>query len=292
MNNGQFLSFTGDCGTMLKSFLMASFCADVHNESLPKIWCMPFTSAANCGVSSKDCTSCFRIGPPPSWHKMVQEMGRVDRLHTTTSETMNMYNIYLNLNTFLGLWLRVQKESNANVHARLSDDLMDILNLLVLPRRCYHDVIEEHFENPCSYESTPSCDSHCSFCDGTYVTLCGPISKAQLVCLLTTNIFENGKVYAMSLLSTISSPSNKQYKEAIWRGKKDVSAGSVHALILMLIAANIVQLELDNNSLQNDVPIMGRVQLALTKQYAHVGDDFETFSIYIDSTWAKIPCAY
>ena len=50
MSNGQFLSLTGSCGTMLKSFLMASFCADVDDNRLPKIWCMPCTSAANCGV--------------------------------------------------------------------------------------------------------------------------------------------------------------------------------------------------------------------------------------------------
>ncbi len=97
----------------------------------------------------------------------------------------------------------------------------------------------------------------------------------------------------MSLLSIINSPSNRRYKEAIWRGKKDVSAGSVHALILMLIASNILHLELDNSvSLQNSSVPMRSVQLALTKQYAHVGDEFETFAIYIDSTWAKIPCAY
>ena len=293
INNGKFMALTGDCGMMLKSFLMASFCGDVHDDNLPRIWCMACTSAANCGVSSKNCTSCFRIGPPPSWHEMVQEMGRVDRLHTD-AVGINTYNIYFNLNTFLSLWLRVQSESKASVRVRLLDDLMDILNLLVLPSRCYHDVIEEHFEHPTLYDSTPSCNNNCSFCDGSYAILCGPISKAQLISLLTTNIFENGKVPAMSLLSTMSSPSNKRFKEAIWRGKKDVPAGNVHALILMLIASNILHLELDNKS-STSIPTtspMRSIQLALTKEYAHVGDDFETFSINIDSNWSKIPCAY
>ncbi len=142
MNNGKFMSLTGDCGMMLKSFMMAAFCGDVHDDNLPRIWCMPCTSAANCGVSSKKCTSCFCIGPPPSWHEMVQEMGRVDRLHTT-EDGVNTYNIYFNLNTFLSLWLRIQEESNASVRVRQLEGLMDILNLLVLPRCCYHDVIEE-----------------------------------------------------------------------------------------------------------------------------------------------------
>ncbi len=71
-NNGTFLALTGDCGLMLKSFLMASFCSespsaaidngidtsDMENSfSLPHIWCMPCTSAANCGFSSINCTT-------------------------------------------------------------------------------------------------------------------------------------------------------------------------------------------------------------------------------------------
>lgn len=97
----------------------------------------------------------------------------------------------------------------------------------------------------------------------------------------------------MSLLSTMASPSNKRFKEVIWRGKKDVPAGSVHALILMLIACNILHLELGNNpSTETNLVPMRSIQLALTKQFAHVGDDFETFSIHIDSNWARIPCAY
>ncbi len=215
---------------MLKSFLMASFCGeDAADTKLPNIWCMACTSAANCGVSSKRCTACFRIGPLPSWHEMVQEMGRVDRSHTC-EEGSNTYNIYLNLNNFLTLWLRVHAEPNKSVCVRLMDDLMDIFKLLVLPRCCYHNVIEEYFEHPTSYESEPSCNNQCLFCDGTYANMCGPISKARLIALSTISVVENGNVSAMSLLSMISSPSNERVKEAIWRGKKDVTAGSVHAL--------------------------------------------------------------
>jgi hypothetical protein len=172
------------------------------------------------------------------------------------------------------------------------DDLMDILKLLVLPCRCYHDVIEEYFEHPTSYESEPFCNNQCSFCDGTYANMCGPVSKARLIALLTTSVFENGKVSAMSLLSMISSPSNKRVKEAIWRGKKDVTAGSVHALILMLIAANILHLSLEHDPSGHKVVPLRNVQVSLKKQYAHVGDDFETLSLFVESNWANITCAY
>ena len=161
LNNGTFLSLTGDCGLMLKSFLMASFCGDTQTStdasddtntqtandtdiltSLPRIWCMPCTSASNCGISSINCTTCFRVGPPPSWHEMVQEMGRVDRLHNSAHGT-NTYNIFLNVNTFISLWLHVHCESNVSVRDRQRDDLFQILRMLILPRQCYHARVEQ-----------------------------------------------------------------------------------------------------------------------------------------------------
>ncbi len=116
-DNGRFLSLTGECGVMLKSFLMASFCGDEtvfsdnnnaipssegNTSVLPRIWCMPCTSAAICGISSLNCTTCFCLGPPPSWHEMVQEMGRVDRMHNSVPGTIS-------------LWLRIHSESNVSV---------------------------------------------------------------------------------------------------------------------------------------------------------------------------------
>ena len=92
---------------------------------------------------------------------MVQEMGRVDRLLNCEDGT-NSYRIYFNLNTFLSLWLRVHAEPNEIVRSRLMDNLMDILKVLVLPQRCYHDMIEERFEHPALYDSTPSCNNQCS----------------------------------------------------------------------------------------------------------------------------------
>ncbi len=170
---------------------------------------------------------------------------------------------------------------------------MDILKLLVLPNRCYHNILEEHFEHPSFYESEPSCNNQCSFCNGTtYANMCGPISKAHLISLLTTSVFENGKVSAMSLLSMISSPSNKRIQESIWHGKRDVTPGSVHALLLMLIAANILHLTLEHDPSGEKIVPLRNVQLSLTKQYAHVGDDFETLSIFVKSNWACITCAY
>jgi hypothetical protein len=299
-NNGKFLSLTGECGMMLKSFLMASFCGDsslhdtdnepLHHDqndiALPRIWCMPCTSAANCGVSSVNCTTCFRLGPPPSWHEMVQEMGRVDRLHNADVGT-NSYNIFLNVNTFISLWMRIHSESNPSVRDRQFTDLFDILRMLLLPRKCYHEMIEQKFERPSTYNGDATCNNNCPFCDGSYKLLCGHISKHQLISILTTQIFVKGNIAATSLVGMISSKTNQRIKQAIWKGNANITAGHVHALVLMLVAADII-------SLTAPTAVGARtnlkaVQLFLTKKFSSDDDEFETFALYIDSTWQGIP---
>jgi hypothetical protein len=46
---------------------------------LPKLMIIPTTSAANCGVSSKDCHWSYCIGFPPSMYALVQELGHDDQ---------------------------------------------------------------------------------------------------------------------------------------------------------------------------------------------------------------------
>jgi hypothetical protein len=144
LTDGEFISITGDCGIILKIYLMAAFTGETMEKmnftttttnmqqmSLPNIWCIPCTYAANCGISSRKCSFCFRIGPPPSWHKMVQEMGCVDHVHNSIVGT-NSYKIYLNFNMFLLLWCHVQSEVNKVVQEQGMGNLMKLLMLLVL----------------------------------------------------------------------------------------------------------------------------------------------------------------
>jgi hypothetical protein len=118
--------------------------------------------------------------------------------------------------------------------------------------------------------------------------ICGKVSKSQLISLLTTRVFDKGNVSAMSLVSMITSKSNKRTKAAIWGGKKSITAGNAHALILMLIASKMVQLELPMNANPREHTPLRDVQLSLRKQFAHVDDEFETFSLYIDENWTHI----
>ena len=172
---------------------------------------MPCMSATNCGVSSKNCTSCFCLGPPPTRHEMVQEISRVDRLHSG-EVGINSYRIYLNLNTYLSLWLRVQLYSNELVKDQQNCDLQLIMWFLNLPNQYYHLVIEKNFQNPTSTTNQLGCETQCLYCNGAYKNICPQISKSQLTALLTTKLFHNGPVSAASLIGMISSKENYQIK--------------------------------------------------------------------------------
>lgn len=222
---------------------------------------------------------------------MVQEMGRVNQQHNASDGT-NLYNICFNVNTFLSLWLHIQSESNFSVQNCQRHDLFQILSMLFLPQGCYHDVIEQYFEHPATYNKEPSCSNNCSCCDGSFKSFCGTISKHQLISILTCRIFDKGSIAATSLVGMISSPSNKRVKQAIRRdSSRNISPGQVHALILMLIASNIISLNAPPLlAVGNFVPL-NTVQFSLTKQFALPNDDFETFALYIDSNWERIPFA-
>ena len=104
----EILALTGECGIMLKSYLMAVFCGEDIVEGLRRVWSMPCTSAAECGLSSKRCSKCYRCGSCPNWHNFVQEMGRVDRAHSALLGEHN-YVLYQDVPLFLQLWLRCMR---------------------------------------------------------------------------------------------------------------------------------------------------------------------------------------
>jgi hypothetical protein len=58
------MAFTGDCGLMMKMFLMECFCGEHDSDMLPAIACMPCTAAAHCGISSKKCKQCYIVMVP------------------------------------------------------------------------------------------------------------------------------------------------------------------------------------------------------------------------------------
>jgi len=193
-----FIALTGECGIMMKAYLMAAFCGDGDiDESfdLPFLWTMPVTSAAQCGLSSKKCRHCYRYGPCPTWHDLMQEMGRVARNILEEAGT-NDYNIYLNVNTFLTLWIRAQRQPTDAVRSRHVDQLMSVTKALLLPSQCYHVSLEQHFKNPNTFTDRGPCQTQCSYCTNDFANFTGAVSKKHLIAALQANIFHRGSVRA------------------------------------------------------------------------------------------------
>eukprot|EP00956_Cyclotella_meneghiniana_P011109 scaffold15544_cov108-Cyclotella_meneghiniana.AAC.1 len=268
-----FMPFTGDSGLMLKMFLMACFCAeDSSNRLLVDIWCMPCTAAAHCGVSSKRNKQCYRYGPVPNMHDMIQEAGRVDRLHNAPPKTQ-CYNIFLNVTTFLLLWVRTQTDDNASIRNKNERQLFEVLRFIITPTKCYHEAIEEYFENPKTYQSRGPCIDNCSYCTKAHIEFTGRVSKPQLIAALQVHIFNNGAVSASKLVSLLTDKRrNFSLRMNVWG--KGVDPGKVHGLILMLLATGMIELRVKSSKLVGTDDLkLGHVDVVMGKTTIVTDDD-------------------
>ena len=296
----KFFAFTGSCGVMLKTYLMEAFCT-VTNDStqadgfkLPKILAMACTSAANCGVSSRSCDSCYRVGPPPNLYDLFQELGRVDRgLDAEHGE--HFYRIYLNVPTYLSLWLRIQSESNRTIRERKEAELSETIKMLVLPKECYHTSIAQYFQRPANNvdDYSNGCNNNCSYCCDDHNQFTGRISRDKLVNILTATIFISGSISAGKLVSMISSTkkrsANSELKRQIWCGRCNVEPREVHGLVLQLIAARMIVPTIDPNARRNPGKQLLQKHVLFTLGTELVesvdGEKQPTLSINIDHNW-------
>ena len=60
----------------------------------------------------------------------------------------------------------MQRESKQAVRTRKEMQLFEVLNFMILPTRCYHEYLEEYFENPATYVTRGPCGNNCSYCTG------------------------------------------------------------------------------------------------------------------------------
>eukprot|EP00956_Cyclotella_meneghiniana_P023788 scaffold46927_cov56-Cyclotella_meneghiniana.AAC.2 len=219
---------------------------------------------------------------------MVQEAGRADRL-LNAPRGVQKYSMYLNVTTFLSLWVRTQSEENHAVRQRNTDQLFQVLRFVVTPTKCYHEAIEEHFENPATYESRGPCDDNCSYCLGFTRGFTGPISRQQLQAALQAHVFAKGHVMASKLVSIITDKSRKhKMRQAIFG--KAVDSGKVHALVLTLIATGMIELRLINRSLVGTDKIdMKHVTVCLGRVTIQTlnGEQCETLAILEQTLWDK-----
>ena len=239
-------SFTGGDGMKIKAPIMDAFTSfsrlpgeAIFNAdgsvTLPRILILTATSAANCGISSNDLTNVKHKGFPYNLYDLVQELGQANR-------TQNLpdckYEIHCSFDCIVTAYIRIMQTETAAERTKLKEALMEVLKFLVVPEKCYHSFIEQHFE----WEPFPKqeCETMCSKCCNECKDFTGLFYRRSVVTLLS------------SLFGQRRTPvSSSDLKKAFRNNKATIfhadhipktSVKQIHALLLQLVAKEIIQL--------------------------------------------------
>jgi superfamily II DNA helicase RecQ len=234
---GDAIPLTGDSGLMMKNWLVCLFSGAVRSAQT-NLRILLATAAANCGISSTFALLAVRYGFPPTLVDLLQEMGRVNRGPRVPGDLHDRYHLYLNCNLFLSLLLRIMQEPSMKERSIQLKDLMEVARFLLLPERCYHLSLEEHFEDPGVFLNREPCYSKCSYCLGDHRHTTTHFRRASLVSFLNTKVFLLGPVPVAKLIKCIGDNKTKVFTTAAYK----LNQGVVHGLVLQLIAAGIVSI--------------------------------------------------
>lgn len=163
------------------------------------------------------------------------------------------------------LWTRIQSEKNESVRRKDTHDLFEVLQFLVIPSKCFHEAIEEHFQNPFTYVSCGPCLDNCSYCLHEHIAISGLVPKPHVIGALQANIFQKGAVNATKIVSLLTDKRRTyQIRDSIWG--KPVESGQVHGLVLMLLASGMIELQLKSQKFLGTKDIkLGNVRAVLAK---------------------------
>jgi len=285
-------ALTGKLGIMGKSYLAEAFAGEDNDSFLPTIWCMPCTEAAQCGVSSKKCNKCFRYGFIPSSTMMAQELGRVNRMLLAVPGEHG-YFVYANVTSYLSLWIRAMRQPSKRVRDRHEEQLLNNTARLILPTECYHTSIEREFENPATFVDRGPCGTLCSYCTGGTKKLTGRFSRVKLIAALMSNIFDRGSVLAKKFVGFITDKTNQnKLRKQIWGDGVGVSSGNIHALVLQLLVAGMIEPFLQPEDMAGNDNIQTKhVMLRLKKRIVPGDDgDFDDFMLHNRESWSGFNC--
>ena len=202
------------------------------------------------------------------------------------------YHVYINVSTFLSLWIRAQRQVDQHVRERNELQLYEVLWFLVLPDGCYHDKIERLFERPVTYARRGACHDQCSYCNGDYKDFAGRISKEHLIGALQANIFDRGAVRADKLVTFLTDKSNtNRLKKSVWGETKEVCCGQVHGVVLMLFASGLLELRLSDPKLTGQNNILAKDVMVFLSKYSATalnGETYDRLKIHNPRAWSRL----
>ena len=292
--NGNVLPLTGDDGMKNKVFIMHSFgqedaeenaarTADEGTKPLPNLLIMPATSAANCGVSSKDCHRSYRIGIPSSMYTLVQELGCVD-WSPSFGISDNWYKVHMSFMCPVFLYVRVMQQNDKQERTISIVALHKVLKFLVLPCTCQHVLMEQYFEDPGLLFQKEGCVGYCSYCKKDNDTTSRRVQKEILTNLLI-GLFMGNAPTPEGLVKFI-----KLHKEKIYQSN-DVPnrlMGPIHALCLQLIANRMILLLVHKDK----QAMIGKMDLRTSHVVLKLHFENDTAAVLIDRYWDRFNLSY
>jgi hypothetical protein len=118
-----------------------------------------------------------------------------------------------------------------------------VLRFLLSPDKCFHSFIETFFEEG-HFGTKEACGDYCSFWNGEVGEMMGVFKKRALLSLLTTEFEIDFKPpHWRRFLSMLG-----KQKPLLWGDKVPKHMAAVHALVLQLIARQIIAIDTSENT--------------------------------------------
>jgi hypothetical protein len=141
--------------------------------------------------------------------------------------------------------------SNKDVNERYRQvyELRQVVRLLVLPTECYHVSFERYFSEygDSRIALGQPCLHFCPYCRGEHLNFVSSLRRDVLVDYLDSSVFIDGPCTIGSLAKLLY---NK--RGSIWIAScKKTTTGNIHALIMQLWTAGILDIRLSAEALKN-----------------------------------------
>jgi len=122
--------------------------------------------------------------------------------------------------------------------------LNEVMVILFIPKKCYHEAIESYFE----WERDPDkkyCNDFCSKCNDAVPDFTKRVNKGNLKSLLCEKV-DGAKMTSREFIKLLKKEKSAIFHEDDVPGKE---MGQIHGLCLQLVSAGIIAFEVTNQRL-------------------------------------------
>ena len=171
--------------------------------ALIKIQVILAAKSAGAGISGKFLKYGKVNGFASSFYELVQQLGRLN-CNGAARPGSNVYKIHVDFYSYVSLHVRIMQQKVVTRRKLELDQLDGVISLLIVPRYCYHTIIEAYFE--WVQREKTHCVDFCSSCLGEMQHFTKRIDKTGLVSLMSTKLRgSNGKLSVSDFVKIMKS---------------------------------------------------------------------------------------